>query len=98
MSNFEININSIFKELNLSKNNFGTSSGKDWIKTSGTLRDIFSPVDGNLISSVFETDEKNYKKIISLSRKAFNKWRKIPAPKRGEIVRQIGNKLREKKR
>ena len=97
MSNFEININSILKELNLSKNNFGTSSGKDWIKTSGTLRDIFSPVDGNLISSVFETDEKNYKKIISLSKNAFNKWRKIPAPKRGEIVRQIGNKLREKK-
>ena len=97
MSNFEININSILKELNLSKNNFGTSSGKDWVESSGTLRNVFSPVDGNLISSVFETDEKNYKKIISLSKNAFNKWRKIPAPKRGEIVRQIGNKLREKK-
>ncbi len=97
MSNFEININSILKELNLSKNNSGTSSGKDWVESSGTLRNVFSPVDGNLISSVFETDEKNYKKIISLSKNAFNKWRKIPAPKRGEIVRQIGNKLREKK-
>ena len=97
MSNFEININSILKELNLSKNNFGTSSGKDWVESSGTLRNVFSPVDGNLISSVFETDEKNYKKIISLSKNAFNKWRKVPAPKRGEIVRQIGNKLREKK-
>ena len=57
MSNFEININSILKELNLSKNNFGTSSGKDWVESSGTLRNVFSPVDGNLISSVFETDE-----------------------------------------
>ena len=52
MSNFEININSILKELNLSKNNFGTSSGKDWIITSGTLRDIFSPVDGNKIGTI----------------------------------------------
>ena len=66
MSNFEININSILKELNLSKNNFGTSSGKDWVESSGTLRNVFSPVDGNLISSVFETDEKNYSSESSI--------------------------------
>ena len=97
MSDFEININSILKELNLSKNNSGTSSGKNWIESSATSRKVFSPVDGNLISSVFETDQKNYSKIVLSSKKAFKDWRKIPAPKRGEIVRQIGNELRKKK-
>ena len=97
MSDFKININSILKELNLSKNNFGTSSGKNWIEVSGNLRKVFSPVDGNLISSIIETDEKNYHKIVLSSKKAFKDWRKIPAPKRGEIVRQIGNELRKKK-
>ena len=97
MSDFKININSILKELNLSKNNSGTSSGKNWIEVSGNLRKVFSPVDGNLISSIIETDEKNYHKIVLSSKKAFKDWRKIPAPKRGEIVRQIGNELRKKK-
>ena len=50
-----------------------------------------------MISSIIETDEKNYHKIVLSSKKAFKDWRKIPAPKRGEIVRQIGNELRKKK-
>jgi len=82
------------KDLGISKSNSGTCDGVNWFSLDSTERHILSPVDGNLIASVFETDEKSYEKLIDTSKKAFKKWRKIPAPKRGDIVRQIGNELR----
>ena len=85
------------KDLGIGKSNSGTCDGVNWFSLDSTERHILSPVDGNLIASVFETDEKSYEKLIDTSKKAFKKWRKIPAPKRGDIVRQIGNELRLKK-
>ena len=82
------------KDLGIGKSNSGTCDGVNWFCLDSTERHILSPVDGNLIASVFETDEKSYEKLIGTSKKAFKKWRKIPAPKRGDIVRQIGNELR----
>ena len=82
------------KDLGIGKFNSGTCDGVNWFCLDSTERHILSPVDGNLIASVFETDEKSYEKLIDTSKKAFKKWRKIPAPKRGDIVRQIGNELR----
>ena len=82
------------KDLGIGKSNSGTCDGVNWFCLDSTERHILSPVDGNLIASVFETDEKSYEKLIDTSKKAFKKWRKIPAPKRGDIVRQIGNELR----
>ena len=82
------------KDLGIGKSNSGTCDGVNWFSLDSTERHILSPVDGNLIASVFETDEKSYEKLIDTSKKAFKKWRKIPAPKRGDIVRQIGNELR----
>jgi len=82
------------KDLGIGKSNSGTCDGVNWFSLDSTERHILSPVDGNLIASVFETDEKSYEKLIDNSKKAFKKWRKIPAPKRGDIVRQIGNELR----
>ena len=82
------------KDLGIGKSNSGTCDGVNWFSLDSTERHILSPVDGNLIASVFETDEKSYEKLIGTSKKAFKKWRKIPAPKRGDIVRQIGNELR----
>ncbi len=82
------------KDLGIGKSNSGTCDGVNWFSLDPTERHILSPVDGNLIASVFETDEKSYEKLIDTSKKAFKKWRKIPAPKRGDIVRQIGNELR----
>ena len=82
------------KDLGIGKSNSGTCDGVNWFSLDSTKRHILSPVDGNLIASVFETDEKSYEKLIDTSKKAFKKWRKIPAPKRGDIVRQIGNELR----
>ena len=82
------------KDLGIGKSNSGTCDGVNWFSLDSTERHVLSPVDGNLIASVFETDEKSYEKLIDTSKKAFKKWRKIPAPKRGDIVRQIGNELR----
>ena len=82
------------KDLGIGKSNSGTCDGINWYSYDSNERDILSPVDGNLIASVYETDEKSYEKLIDISKDAFKTWRKVPAPKRGDIVRQIGNELR----
>ncbi len=86
------------KELGIEKNNFGSSTGLRWnkSKSEGQLK-IHSPVDGKLIASVYQASGKDYDNVIKTAEKAFKEWRMIPAPKRGEIVRQIGNRLREYK-
>ena len=83
-------------KLGIKENNFGSSTGSEWFKTTseGELK-ISSPVDGKHIASVYQASEKDYEQIISKANEAFLFWRKVPAPKRGEIVRQIGLKLRE---
>ncbi len=86
------------EKLGIKENNFGSSTGLEWFKTTseGELK-ISSPTDGKYIASVYQASEKDYEQIITKAKEAFNYWRKVPAPKRGEIVRQIGLKLREYK-
>ncbi len=86
------------KKLNIKENNFGLSTGLKWNATSneGELK-IYSPVDGKYIASVYQSSESDYDNMIETAQEAFKYWRTIPAPKRGEIVRQIGLKLREYK-
>lgn len=55
----------------------------------------YSPVDGKLIGKVFKASKADYDALVKMSQSAFTEWRSVPAPKRGEVVRQIGNKLRE---
>ncbi len=83
-------------KLGIEKVNFGSSSGQKWnsTKTDGVLT-INSPATGDLIATVYQASESDYEKIISRAQTAFQYWRKVPAPKRGEIVRQIGIRLRE---
>ncbi|WP_299459024.1 aldehyde dehydrogenase family protein [uncultured Microscilla sp.] len=63
----------------------------------GTQRAIHSPIDGQYLATVQYATREEYDKVIGAAQKAFVEWRQMPAPKRGEIVRQIGNKLREYK-
>ena len=84
------------KKLGLKKNNAGTSTGLK-SSDSGKYIESYSPVDGKLIGRVSITTEKEYKKVIKSAKKAFSTWRTMPAPQRGEIVRQYGNALRENK-
>jgi aldehyde dehydrogenase (NAD+) len=85
------------KQLNIHAENSGTSTGSEWKIESGPLLDSFSPVDGKKIASVTLTGKSAYDEVVSKAGKAFPVWRTWPAPKRGEVVRQIGEALREKK-
>lgn len=86
------------KKLGIEKNNFGSSTGTKWIKsaTQSELK-ISSPADGKFIASVYQASEKDYEKVIKTAQAAFEYWKTVPAPQRGEIVRQIGLRLREYK-
>ncbi len=83
--------------LGIKKNNPGVSTGSKWYRTKGGTIDSYSPVDGKVIGSVYQADEKAYHQVIATSTQAYKEWRKWPAPKRGEVVRQIGEALRAKK-
>jgi aldehyde dehydrogenase (NAD+) len=85
------------KTLNIQKSNSGVSTGLKWLKSRGERLDSFSPVDGKLIASVDAADTKTYEAVIKKAQEGFLAWRDWPAPKRGDIVRQIGEALRANK-
>jgi aldehyde dehydrogenase (NAD+) len=85
------------KELNIRSNNDGVSTGLNWLKPKGEKLNSYSPVDGKLIASVTGADAKTYEAVIQKAQSAFIEWRSWPAPKRGEIVRQISEELRKYK-
>ncbi len=93
----KINIKSVLKELGIKNVNAGVSTGTQWIKSSGPVISSFSPVDGQLIGTVQCADPKSFARVIEISNKAFQEWRLVPAPRRGEIVRQMGEALRKSK-
>lgn len=84
------------RNLALQSKNPGTSTGTVSMGSS-TYIDSFSPVDGKLIGSVSITSAEEYEKVINTALEAFRTWRLIPAPKRGEIVREYGDLLRQNK-
>ena len=85
------------KTLRLDSQNKGVSTGLNWIEGNGSYLDSFSPVDGKKIGSVQLTDKASYETVMGLATAAFKEWRTWPAPKRGEIVRQVGDALRDNK-
>lgn len=84
------------KKLGLNEINDGTSTGSNWF-SSGEIIESHSPVDGKLIGKVKASTKEDYEKAIASAQEAFKIWRTTPAPKRGEIVRQFGDKLRQYK-
>jgi aldehyde dehydrogenase (NAD+) len=89
-------INEVLEQLGIQEINPAFSTGIAWGgKSAREIRDIFSPVDGQKIAAVNMATEQDYEQVIKTASEAFKVWRKVPAPKRGEIVRQIGDKLRE---
>jgi aldehyde dehydrogenase (NAD+) len=83
-------------ELGVKDINEGTSTGSNHF-SNGEVIESYSPVDGKLIGKVKATTQADYDKVMATATDAFKDWRKKPAPLRGEIVRQFGEKLREKK-
>lgn len=86
-------IHKALAELGVKEINLGTSTGKNWFG-SGALIESVSPVDNQLIAKVHETTKEDYEKVVEVASGAFKKWRMMPAPQRGEIVRQYGELLR----
>jgi aldehyde dehydrogenase (NAD+) len=89
-------IQEALKELGLEEINNGSSTGSDCF-SSGELLESYSPVDGKLIGKVKCSTKEDYEKVMSAATSAFKRWRTVPAPKRGEMVRQFGDKLRTHK-
>ena len=89
-------IESALEKLGVNQINKGTSTGSNWF-SEGDMISSFSPVDGKLIGKVTTTSREDYDRVIDTAQAAYKEWRKVPAPQRGEIVRQFGNKLRELK-
>ncbi len=85
-----------FKSLGINVINDGCATGNTWF-AHGEIIESYSPVDGQLIAKVKSANQVDYQKVIATALEAFKYWRLVPAPKRGEIVRQFGDKLREKK-
>ncbi len=89
-------MNTILQQLGLNQTNLGTSTGSEWF-ANGKEITSHTPVDGSLIASVTTSSNEDYEKVVQKASEAFKTWRTVPAPKRGEIVRQIGEALRENK-
>nr|MBP6315403.1 aldehyde dehydrogenase family protein [Chitinophagaceae bacterium] len=87
----------ILKQLQIHKSNAGTSTGNKWFDSKSESLQSISPVDGKLIATVKSTSKNDFEKVMQQAQKAFVEWRQVPAPKRGEVVRQIGEELRKHK-
>jgi aldehyde dehydrogenase (NAD+) len=85
------------QQLQIQKENGGSSTGAQWIKSKGEMILSYSPVDNQLIGAVTTTDKAAYDQVIATAQNAFIEWRNWPAPKRGEVVRQLGEALRKDK-
>jgi aldehyde dehydrogenase (NAD+) len=84
------------KKLGIKTINEGTSTGQNHF-SNGEMLESFSPVDGALIATVKTSSEADYQKAMAAATDAFKTFRVMPAPQRGEIVRQFGEKLRQNK-
>ena len=85
----------VLASLGLEAVNFGTSTGTDFFgNTSNNLIASYSPVDGQLIGKVTTTTKEEYERVMASAQEAYKTWRLVPAPQRGEIVRQYGEALR----
>ncbi len=87
----------LLKQLGIQDENRGSATGKNWLESKGKTITSFSPVDGKRIASIISTDEKSYQEIINTAQAAFLDWRMWPSPKRGDVVRQVGDALRRNK-
>lgn len=84
-------------EISVDGINPGVSTGKSHWMGGGKTLDSFSPVNGELIGKIGTATKDDYEKIIGAATTAFAEWRMVPAPKRGEVVRQVGDELRKYK-
>lgn len=89
-------LDQVLKSLEIEATNYGASDGTNWFG-NGTESNSISPINGQTIATVIQATKEDYEKLVKASQDAFEIWREVPAPKRGEIVRQLGDELRKYK-
>ena len=87
---------SFLSSLGLSELNQGAYAGS-WLECTGDVLESRSPATGELIGKVRMATGAEYEKVVVAAQDAFRRWREVPAPHRGEIVRRMGNAMREHK-
>lgn len=90
----QFGIREALSQLGIKDLNDGTSTGSNSFANGKTI-ESYSPVDGTLIASVKASTKEDYQAAMAKAEEAFKAWRLVPAPKRGEIVRQMGEELRK---
>src|SRR5688500_5359221 len=85
------------KLLDISEKQSGAAIGATWLAAKGKFVPARSPIDGRTLATVSWATKEDVNRTIDAALEAFTKWRTVPAPKRGEFVRRIGVKLRERK-
>jgi aldehyde dehydrogenase (NAD+) len=89
--------NRIFRALGLQTKLKGANCGGAWFGSSGEMLEVRSPTSGELLARIEQVGDKDYEKVLRAAQAAFLAWRALPAPKRGEIIRQYGVALRQNK-
>lgn len=93
----KIEIQKTLQRLGIKDVNSGVTTGNSWFDCNGDTTTSYSPIDNSPIAKIKNASREDYEKVVNTAQEAFLIWRNMPAPKRGEIVRQIGNALREAK-
>lgn len=91
-------IKNALKRLEINEVTKANSYGEDWFGEGLKAFNSISPVDNKTIAAVHITKKAEYQKVIETASFAYKEWKQVPAPQRGEIIRQIGLELREKKK
>src|SRR3990167_5865261 len=89
----------LLSALGINSNNSGASTGSHWWsqhKRSGEIHS-YNPTNGEVIASIYCAGQDDYEQVVKEAERAFLVWRQIPAPKRGEVIRAIGDELRKQK-
>ena len=88
----------ILQDLGLSDLNPGAGTGTTWLDCEGEVLESISPINGQTIGRVQQGSQTDYEKVIVRAEEAFREWRMVPAPRRGDIVREVGNAVRARKK
>ncbi len=94
---YHTKISQVLGRLGIKELNPGATTGQVWLDTKGAVSSSVSPIDGEVIAKVSNATTEDYESVIIKAEEAFTVWKSIPAPRRGEVVRQIGLALRESK-
>ena len=88
---------SVLQKLGISSNPSGVGVGGRWMAARGEPLKVRSPIDGRTLATIQSASDADVQSAIDAASEAFKRWRLVPAPHRGEFVRRLGEKLRQRK-